>query len=151
MVRLVIETNQPCYWCQRPMAVLGDPDLSPTRDHVRPKRMRPVNNSGPVVIACFRCNNLKGDKTPGEWEAFMASHPEWWVRKVAVPTPKREPKPIVVEMPRPVTARKITVPILYSTRGDGPVPTGVFAEKLAGFSARPGTAQADSPDSDTPR
>jgi 5-methylcytosine-specific restriction endonuclease McrA len=63
-----------CPYCKRVMDI-GHPDLMPTEDHVHPRSRGGVE----TVWACWKCNNVKGDMTMPEWEAFMAAHPAWWL------------------------------------------------------------------------
>lgn len=52
-----------------------DPAVIPTRDHVLPR-----SRGGRVTVpACWTCNNIKGDMTPQQWEAFMQANPQWWI------------------------------------------------------------------------
>ena len=64
-----------CHWCKRPLEATGSHStLAATKDHVHPKSL-----GGRVKVwCCVACNNLKGDMLPCEWEAFMATNPEWW-------------------------------------------------------------------------
>ena len=38
-----------------------------TLDHVLPSSRGGSNGMHNLVTACLRCNNMKGDRTPGEW------------------------------------------------------------------------------------
>lgn len=64
-----------CHWCRR---VMLDPSvysvLCATKDHVIPK-----SRGGTVKVwCCWTCNQIKGDKHPGEWARFMLDNPRWW-------------------------------------------------------------------------
>lgn len=66
--------GKPCPFCKRTMD-LGDARLAPTRDHHPiPRSLKGTK----TIMCCSQCNNIKGDMTGPEWEAFMASHPKWW-------------------------------------------------------------------------
>lgn len=49
----------------------------PTRDHVHPKS----KGGRSTVMACYECNQIKGDMLPTEWAVFMVENPRWWERK----------------------------------------------------------------------
>jgi hypothetical protein len=78
-----VETRQqhgkPCAYCRREMDADSD-QLRPTRDHVIPisHLRRHGSGLGPIVWACYVCNAIKADRTPAEWDAYMAANPEWW-------------------------------------------------------------------------
>lgn len=68
--------SAPCTYCQRPLANPrhNGGKTSATWDHVHPK-----SKGGRVKVpACRQCNQLKGDLTAPEWDAFRAAHPRWW-------------------------------------------------------------------------
>lgn len=69
-----IHHNAPCPYCKRRM----DRDhfqLRPTRDHVIPR-----SRKGTVkIVCCNKCNGIKGDMMPAEWDAYMAANPGWWL------------------------------------------------------------------------
>jgi hypothetical protein len=108
-----VETRQqhgkPCAYCKREMDAESD-QLRPTRDHVVPKSRVPKHlPAGRIAWACYVCNAIKADKTPAEWDAYMAAHPEWWKgsghhvgphsyhlahrRKLIAPYPLNQPQP----------------------------------------------------------
>ena len=69
--------REPCRWCQRTMDLLV-PELRPTHDHYP----IPRSQGGRVtVIACYTCNNIKGNLSADQWHAYMDAHPEWWLRR----------------------------------------------------------------------
>lgn len=69
--------GRPCHWCKRPMTSrrlsygTGIRSDAATRDHVIPKS----KGGKTKVWACFRCNNLKGNMLPDEWDAWMRANP----------------------------------------------------------------------------
>lgn len=102
--RVMMRVGQPCAYCKRPMSI-KEPGLWPTRDHVVP-----LSKGGrETVWACFLCNQLKADMMPDDWEAFMASFPQWWdhpeFRGFGLPPSKER------SAPKPV--RPKSVPIEY--------------------------------------
>lgn len=68
--------GDPCGYCRRTM-VRGT-ETSPTRDHYLPRSL----GGTAIVMACYACNQQKGDMLPTEWDAFMAANPEWWRRPI---------------------------------------------------------------------
>jgi HNH endonuclease len=68
--------GKPCGYCQRPMDQNSDL-LSATRDHTVP-RCRGGHKSA-KVICCRKCNGLKADMLPAEWDAYMLANPKWWL------------------------------------------------------------------------
>jgi hypothetical protein len=77
--------------------VAPDHPLRATRDHYIPKSKRREIEEPIIVIACFTCNQIKGDRFPEQWDRFMQRNPRWWeptaVRPKAPPT-KLPPLPI---------------------------------------------------------
>ena len=71
--------GRPCYWCKRPMESkrlkygIDTRSLAATKDHLVPKS----RGGKKKVWACFRCNSLKGDMMPEEWETWMKEHPDF--------------------------------------------------------------------------
>lgn len=62
-----------CAYCHRrfgkdPTALNGR-----SRDHLVPRSQGGVD----TVFCCRRCNGLKGDMTPDQWNEFRAQHPDW--------------------------------------------------------------------------
>lgn len=49
-----------------------------TRDHVIPLSRGGLDTKENRVIACLRCNNIKGNMMPDEWAAYMEATPMWW-------------------------------------------------------------------------
>ncbi len=73
MLRARVKNGTPCPYCRRPMN-RRDPKLTPTREHEVP-----ASKGGTVVIiACFQCNQIKGDMMPAVWQNFMTRCPAWW-------------------------------------------------------------------------
>jgi HNH endonuclease len=66
--------GKPCPYCKRGMN-LHSFNLRPTRDHVVPKS----RGGRDTVICCNKCNGIKGDMLPHEWEAYMRANPGWWL------------------------------------------------------------------------
>ena len=65
-----------CAYCQRPM--LPGTATAPTRDHMIPLSRGGLNVRANIVMACFKCNSVKGNMLPDEWAAFNAENPNWW-------------------------------------------------------------------------
>jgi hypothetical protein len=71
-----------CTYCKRDTIKaakvrLNDP-LTRTRDHVIPLCRGGLDTRENKVIACLRCNSIKGDMMPDEWAAYMEANPMWW-------------------------------------------------------------------------
>lgn len=70
-VRLRTQHGKACHWCRRPM-MLQSPKWRPTRDHVIPRSV-----GGTIIkIACFACNQLKGDMPAPLWVIVMERFPD---------------------------------------------------------------------------
>lgn len=71
----------PCEYCKREMRgdVPAAHPLRATKDHTIPKSKR-NGKGGPhlIVMACYTCNQTKGDRFPEQWERFMQRNPRWW-------------------------------------------------------------------------
>lgn len=67
--------GKPCPYCKRDMD-RADFDLTPTRDHYPIPKSK---GGARTVIACQRCNNVKGDMLAPEWEAYMLANPDWFI------------------------------------------------------------------------
>lgn len=68
-------SEETCHYCSRPLQPRGtDSPLAATRDHVVPK-----SKGGRKTVPCCRtCNEIKADRLPDEWAAYMAENPMWW-------------------------------------------------------------------------
>lgn len=66
-----------CAYCGRTLAKpTAKSNARLTRDHVTPKAL-----GGRVKVrACWTCNQLKADLTPGEWDRARQLFPDWWRR-----------------------------------------------------------------------
>ncbi|MBQ1444797.1 MAG: HNH endonuclease [Renibacterium sp.] len=68
-----------------------------TIDHVQPKSRGGADSWENLVACCLRCNNLKGDHTPGEmgWRLRIVPKPprggHWQIRELERPTPDWDP------------------------------------------------------------
>jgi len=80
-----------CFYCMAPLSarhhVPGRRERGWTRDHVRP-RAKGGGNACNVVLACFGCNQLKGDRLPSALE--LAAARQLWaavlvIKPAAVP------------------------------------------------------------------
>lgn len=61
-VRLAERDGGPrCFYC---WSSFDDLDLSATFDHFAPRRLLPVCKSWVLVLACYPCNQAKGDSLP---------------------------------------------------------------------------------------
>jgi hypothetical protein len=70
--------------------------LRATKDHYIPKSKRVGDDQPLIVMACFTCNNLKGDRFPEQWDRYMALNPRWWEprengKRMRMPPPKAAP------------------------------------------------------------
>jgi hypothetical protein len=65
-----------CHYCRR---IMRDDDeyLRETRDHYHP-RSRGGQDHGNIVLACYACNQVKGDMHPKLFGIVMRDIPEWW-------------------------------------------------------------------------
>lgn len=57
-----------CVYCRQSM-----PRKFLTRDHILPKRVRGMGGVSPIVLACARCNNKRGEMTVVSFTAWLAS------------------------------------------------------------------------------
>ena len=80
MPKLYVHSGRECPYCRRPMD-LQVPGLEPTRDHHPIPRSR---GGTKTIICCYTCNNIKGDMSAPDWDAFMQSNPEWWAMAKSV-------------------------------------------------------------------
>ncbi|MEZ3161676.1 HNH endonuclease [Microbacterium sp. BWT-B31] len=77
-----------CAYCAKAAATI---------DHVLPRSRGGADSWENLVACCLRCNNLKGDRTPGEigWELRFTPHPprgaQWTVRGTDRTDPRWEP------------------------------------------------------------
>lgn len=66
-----------CYYCGVELQKLSDPvrrvnaDNRKTIDHLIPVSKGGTNEESNLVIACRKCNNLKGDMMPYEFEILL--------------------------------------------------------------------------------
>jgi hypothetical protein len=75
-----------CFHCRRAMTPSGSKSVvERTADHLMPAWMRyegldkaTFANLNATVPCCWHCNQLKGHKSPGQWEQFMRENPRWW-------------------------------------------------------------------------
>lgn len=93
--------SEVCHYCRRKLQATGGRygnryPLSATRDHTVPR----VRGGTTTVWACRQCNQLKADRTPQEWAAFMAENPAWWTTEAGAaprerfhPNWQRPPQP----------------------------------------------------------
>lgn len=66
--------GKPCPYCKRTMNS-KDFHLRPTWDHVIP-----VSRGGRAkIVCCNKCNGIKGNMLPDQWEAYMEANPGWWL------------------------------------------------------------------------
>lgn len=80
--------GEPCTYCRRAMTgtAMTDP-LRATRDHYYP-RSKNKGLVGNIVYCCFFCNQVKGDRSPEEWQRFMKRNPEFWTHPYFTGRPK---------------------------------------------------------------
>jgi len=90
----------PCEYCKREMRcdVAPDHPLRATKDHYIPKSRRLETDENIIVMACFTCNNLKGDRFPEQWDRFMARNPRWWEPRES----RSKPAPVAATPPLPM-------------------------------------------------
>jgi 5-methylcytosine-specific restriction endonuclease McrA len=68
-----------------------------TIDHVHPKSRGGADSWENLVAACLRCNNVKGDHTPGEmgWKLRFVPEPPrgaiWQIKELEKPAPAWDP------------------------------------------------------------
>lgn len=96
---LVRGYGETCAYCKRELIDI-DPkgSLFPTRDHVIP-RSKLNGVPGKIVWACRKCNQLKADRFPEQWERFMHRNPRWWEHPVITGEPKKR---AAVKKPEPL-------------------------------------------------
>lgn len=83
--------GRPCHYCEREMRPFSI--THPTKDHVVPAS----RGGKSTVLACYQCNQMKGNLMPMEWADFMLANPRWWESKTIKP-----PKSAVASGPCPV-------------------------------------------------
>ena len=71
-----------CTYCKRDTLKgsrcrINDP-LTRTWDHVIPLSRGGPDTKENRVLACLRCNSIKGNMMPDEWAAYMEANPMWW-------------------------------------------------------------------------
>lgn len=106
-----------CAYCRRVLhSTMSQSKTAATRDHTIP-----LSRGGRHKVWCCRqCNTLKGNKSPDEWAAFMAAHPEWWrLPEFQVGTNHRRQTPPRA-VPRPVTTEVRVDPprVLHTTKAE---------------------------------
>lgn len=75
-----------CHYCKREMHTrqLSFDGLRKTRDHHVPVSRGGSNAKENIRMACIRCNGLKGNMMPAEWEQYMRDNPLWWAPQVNI-------------------------------------------------------------------
>jgi len=70
-----------CVWCRRQLeAADSTSDCAATRDHNPPRSQGGVGTRW----CCKRCNFIKADLTPEQWQVFMAANPRWWKLPISI-------------------------------------------------------------------
>jgi hypothetical protein len=69
-----------CHWCEIELDSPLDThsDRHATRDHISPRRIDPRGSSNKgraVVLACYRCNQVRGSMEVLQWVEFMRFYP----------------------------------------------------------------------------
>lgn len=64
--RQLYDEDYHCHYCRRPMLY----GMS-TVDHVIPKIKGGTNSKNNLVLACKRCNNMKGGKSAEKWKSIL--------------------------------------------------------------------------------
>jgi hypothetical protein len=79
-------TQMNCSYCKREMhkRLLCFDGLLKTRDHYIPLSRGGSNAKENIRLACYRCNSIKGNMMPDEWEQYMLDNPLWWAKQVNV-------------------------------------------------------------------
>jgi hypothetical protein len=81
--------------------VAPDHPLRATRDLYIPKSKRRDTDEPIIVMACFTCNQMKGDRFPEQWDRFMQRNPRWWevgAGKRSAKVKQTPPAPVVLPM-----------------------------------------------------
>jgi 5-methylcytosine-specific restriction endonuclease McrA len=65
---LVIEDGKRCYYCKKPLTLVGDRDAL---DHKTPLAKGGANNLSNFALACFKCNQEKHNKTVDEYRKWL--------------------------------------------------------------------------------
>lgn len=98
-----------CTYCKRDtirsiFASRVNHPLTRTRDHVVPLSRGGLDVAANRVIACLRCNGLKGNMLPHEWTEYMSANPGWfnktrrerrWIAPTHAPLPIEESRIIL--------------------------------------------------------
>lgn len=124
-----------CSYCKREThkRVLSFDGLRRTRDHYIPISKGGSNAKENIRIACYRCNHLKGDMMPDEWEQYMLDNPLWWTKQANIkcyspaPITRQAPALDIKSMTAEENARRIKAyleknPPLRPLRKDEPFP-----------------------------
>lgn len=129
-----------CTYCKREMTArrllqFGRlTGLERTRDHYIPLSRGGKNVKENIRPACYRCNSIKGNMMPDEWDQFMRENPLWWAaqanlpkRQTNAPLAKLAPVSHLRSMTAEENARRIKAyqesqPQLRPLRKDEPFP-----------------------------
>lgn len=60
-----------CHYCSIPLTMALDYQNTLTVDHFIPLSRKGLNEWSNYRAACFRCNNIKGDMLPDEFNTFI--------------------------------------------------------------------------------
>lgn len=75
MTKLALRDGDRCYWCGIGLVLTTSQSSdSVTLDHVVPRRQGGASVEGNLVLACYRCNHLRGDMPADEWERSPRLH-----------------------------------------------------------------------------
>lgn len=83
---LVERGGYECFYCKGPIAARTGRANSATRDHVVPRSRGGGNGRDNIVVACWRCNQVKGNMTGDE---FRELYPDPEALPV-LPHPKKD-------------------------------------------------------------
>jgi len=81
---LASKSEKYCTYCRRELLGFPGNGETPehdhtTRDHVWPRRLRSqTHNRNGIVLCCYRCNQEKGEMSPGAWVEKLAKLQDYW-------------------------------------------------------------------------
>ena len=85
--RIMEEQRGLCFYCRKPLmpTCWGDSDNDPTLDHVTPRCQGGRDDRKNLVVACYRCNKLKGGMSLVEFKYLIEFlYKAYWPSRIAL-------------------------------------------------------------------